>query len=173
MGFRHRYALHLVSSVIALGSVAAWSAEPEWPKFRGPDANPVAAKGKLPEKWSKTENVEWMTKIPGRGWSSPIVNRGRIFLTTVETEGKSKPPQIGTEYSNEYVAELMKKGLSEREVLDQVTARDIELPKEVKLHYYLLCSIFRPARWFGSASTIQGSRREDAIAKTVSLPRLR
>jgi len=139
MGLRHRYALQLVSSVIALGSVAAWSAEPEWPKFRGPDANPVAAKGKLPEKWSKTQNVEWMAEIPGRGWSSPIVNGSRIFLTTVATEGKSKPPQIGTEYSNEYVAELMKKGLSEKEVLERVTARDIELPKEVKLHYYLLC----------------------------------
>lgn len=128
----------MVSSVIALGSVAAWGAELEWPKFRGPDANPVAVKGKLPEKWSKTENVEWMAEIPGRGWSSPIVNGGRIFLTTVETEGKSKPPQIGTEYSNEYVAELMKKGLSEKEVLEKVTARDIELPTEVKLHYYLL-----------------------------------
>ena len=139
MGFRHRYALQMVSSMIALGSAAAWGAEPEWPKFRGPDANPVAAKGKLPEKWSKTENVEWTAEIPGRGWSSPIVNGRRVFLTTVETEGKSKPPQIGTEYSNEYVAELMKQGLSEKEVMDKVTARDIELPQEVKLHYFLLC----------------------------------
>src|SRR4026209_59140 len=139
MGFRHRYALQMVSSVIALGSVAAWGAELEWPKFRGPDANPVAVKGKLPEKWSKTENVEWMAEIPGRGWSSPIVNGGRIFLTTATTEGKSKPPQIGTEYSNEYVAELMKQGLSQEQVLERVTARDIELPKEVMLHYFLYC----------------------------------
>ena len=27
-------------------------------------------------------------------------------MTTVTTEGKSKPPQAGTEYSNEYAAEL-------------------------------------------------------------------
>ena len=95
--------------------------------------------GRLPEKWSKTENVEWSAEIPGRGWSSPIVNGRSVFLTTVVTEGKSKPPQIGTEYSNEYVAELMKQGLSEKEVLERVTARDIELPKEVMLHYYLYC----------------------------------
>jgi len=114
-------------------------AEPEWPRFRGPDANPVVAKGRLPEKWSKTENVEWAAEIQGRGWSSPIVNGSNVFVTTVTTEGKSKAPQIGTEYSNEYVAELMKQGLSEQEVLKRVTARDIELPKEVMLHYYLYC----------------------------------
>ena len=53
-----------------------------------------------------------------------------MFLTTAVTEGKSKRPQIGSEYSNVYVAELMKQGLSQQEVLDRVTARDIELPSE-------------------------------------------
>src|SRR6266853_2732565 len=108
MGILHRDAIHVVSSMIALNLAAAWGAEPEWPRFRGPDANPVVAKGRLPEKWTKTENVEWAAEIPGRGWSSPIVSGPSVFLTTVTTEGKSKPPQIGTEYSNEYVAELMK-----------------------------------------------------------------
>jgi outer membrane protein assembly factor BamB len=125
--------------ILALSWGVLWAYEPEWPRFRGPDANPVATSGKLPEKWSKTENVEWAAEIPGRGWSSPIVNGRRVFLTTVTTEGKSKQPQIGTEYSNEYVAELVKQGLSEKEVLERVTARDIELPKEVMLHYFLYC----------------------------------
>src|SRR5713101_7162506 len=128
MGILQGYAIRMVSCLIALSLGAAW-ADPEWPAFRGPDANPVAAKGKLPEKWSKTENVEWAAEIPGRGWSSPIVNGRNVFLTTVTTEGKSKAPQIGTEYSNEYVAELMKQGLSEQEVTKRVMARDIELPK--------------------------------------------
>jgi len=113
--------------------------EPEWPAFRGPDANPAAGRGKLPEKWSKTENVEWSAGIPGRGWSSPIVNGRNVFLTTVVTDGKSKSPQVGTEYSNEYAAALSKQGLSDKEVLDRVTDRDIELPKEVSLHYFLYC----------------------------------
>ena len=129
----------LTLATVALFLFTAWGAEPEWPGFRGPDANPAAAKGRLPEKWSRTENVEWTADIPGRGWSSPIVNGRNVFLTTVVTDGKSKQPQIGTEYSNEYVAELMKQGLSEREVLDRVTERDIELPHEVMLHYFLYC----------------------------------
>src|SRR6185295_7201328 len=139
MGPLHRRAIYVAAGMIALSLAAACAADLEWPGFRGPDANPTVGKGKLPEKWSKTENVEWVAEIPGRGWSSPIVNDGKVFLTTVTTEGKSQPPQIGTEYSNEFVAELMKQGLSEKEVIERVTARDIELPKEVSLHYFLYC----------------------------------
>ena len=60
-----------------------------------------------------------------------------VFLTTVTTEGRLKAPQTGTEYSNEYVAELVKQGLTQAQVLEKVTERDIELPTEVMLHYFL------------------------------------
>ncbi len=110
----------------------------DWPAFRGPDSNPVSM-SKLPDRWSPTENIEWAAPIPGRGWSSPIVIGKEIFLTTVVTDGKSKQPQTGTEYSNEYVAELTKQGLSPKEVMDKVNARDIEMPAEVSLHYFLYC----------------------------------
>src|ERR1700742_1889827 len=91
-----------------------------WPQVRGPESNPVGTHVKLAERWFKTENVEWSQEIPGRGWSSPIVTGGKIYLTTVTTDGKSKPPQIGTEYSNEYVAELQKQGLPMKDVIDRV-----------------------------------------------------
>jgi outer membrane protein assembly factor BamB len=110
-----------------------------WPQFRGPEANPVGTHARLAERWSKTENVEWFQEIPGRGWSSPIVTGGKVYITTATTDGKSKPPQIGTEYSNEYVAELQKQGLSMEEIVKRVTERDIELPNEVTLHYFLYC----------------------------------
>ncbi|MBA3568852.1 MAG: PQQ-binding-like beta-propeller repeat protein [Pyrinomonadaceae bacterium] len=110
-----------------------------WPQFRGPESNPVGTHARLAERWSKTENVEWSHEIPGRGWSSPIVTGGKVYVTTVTTEGKSKPPQIGTEYSNEYVAELMKQGVPMEQVIKRVTERDIELPNEVVLHYLIYC----------------------------------
>ena len=110
-----------------------------WPQFLGPDSNPVGKHARLADRWSKTENVEWSQEIPGRGWSSPIVTGGKVYLTTVTTDGKSKPPQAGTEYSNEYVAELQKQGLPMPEVIKRVTERDIELPHEVTLHYFLYC----------------------------------
>ena len=108
-----------------------------WPQFRGPESNPVGTHARLAERWSKTENVEWSQEIPGRGWSSPIVTGGRVYVTTVTTEGKSKPPQIGTEYSNEYAAELQKQGLPMKEIIERLTERDIELPNEVTLHYFI------------------------------------
>jgi outer membrane protein assembly factor BamB len=113
--------------------------------------------------------VEWAAEISGRGWSSPIVSGGRVFLTTVTTEGKSKPPQVGTEYSNEYVAELMKQGLSEKEVMARVTARDIELPTEVMLHYFLYCLDIKTGKvlWkqeFYSGQPPGGRHRKNSFA---------
>jgi outer membrane protein assembly factor BamB len=117
----------------------AVAAASDWPGFRGPEANPVGADLKLADRWSKTENVEWMTEIPGRGWSSPVVTGERVFLTAAVTEGVSKKPQVGTEYSNEYAAELSKQGLSEKQIMDKINERDFELPNEVMLHYFLYC----------------------------------
>jgi outer membrane protein assembly factor BamB len=124
---------------LMLVSLPVHGQEMAWPQFRGPESNPVGTHARLPERWSKTENVEWSQEIPGRGWSSPIVTGGKVYVTTVTTEGKSKSPQTGTEYSNEYVAELMKQGVPEEQVLKRVTERDIELPHEVTLHYSLYC----------------------------------
>ena len=111
----------------------------EWRQFRGPESNPVGTHVKLADRWSKTENVEWSFDIPGRGWSSPIVTGGKVYVTTVTTDGKSKQPQTGTEYSNEYAAELEKQGLSMEEIIKRLTERDIEMPNEVNLHYMLYC----------------------------------
>src|ERR1022692_1008754 len=130
--------LTLLLSMLLSGAAAA-PADSDWPQFRGPDFNPVGSSKLLPEHWSKTENIEWSSDIPGRGWSSPIVAGGKIYLTAATTEGKSKPPQIGTEYSNEYAAELMKQGLKMSEVMAKVGERDIEMPNEVMLHYWLYC----------------------------------
>jgi outer membrane protein assembly factor BamB len=54
----------------------------DWPQFRGPTGQGVVAPGRLPTAWSPTCNVVWKQDIPGRGWSSPVVQDGRIYLTT-------------------------------------------------------------------------------------------
>src|SRR5215470_11853082 len=128
----------VVSGLLVLSALLSTSVHAQdlsWPQFRGPESNPVGTHLRLAERWSKTENVEWSQEIPGRGWSSPIVTGGKVYLTSVTTEGKSKPPQTGTEYSNEYVAELQKQGKSMEEIIERVTERDIELPREVTVHY--------------------------------------
>src|SRR5450755_2632244 len=115
----------------------AFAGDPEWPGFRGPSSNPSALNSNLPDKWSKTSNIEWTATLPGLGWSSPIVASRNIFVTTVTTDGKAKQPQVGTDYSNDYAAELQKQGLKDQEIMDRLNARDFELPNEVSLHYFL------------------------------------
>jgi outer membrane protein assembly factor BamB len=129
----------LISACFCLSIVGLSAAEPDWPQFRGPDLNPVGVSKSLPDHWSKTENVEWVANIPGRGWSSPIVTGGKVFLTTAVTEGKSKLPQTGTTYSTDYERELKAKGLSDAEAEAKLIERDIEMPNEVTLHYWVYC----------------------------------
>src|ERR1041384_4704803 len=121
--------LRLVAMICALllVSLSVHAQDVVWPQFRGPESNPVGTHARLAERWSKTENVEWFQEIPGRGWSSPIVTGGKVYITTVTTEGKSKEPQVGTEYSNEYAAQLQKQGISGAELLKRLNDRDIEL----------------------------------------------
>lgn len=54
----------------------------EWPEFRGPTGQGLLLKGKLPTTWDKDKNVVWKCAIPGKGWSSPIVAEGRVYVTT-------------------------------------------------------------------------------------------
>ncbi len=53
-----------------------------WPEFRGPTGQGLSAASGVPVKWSATENVAWKQAIPGRGWSSPVLVDGRIYVTT-------------------------------------------------------------------------------------------
>jgi outer membrane protein assembly factor BamB len=53
----------------------------DWPQFRGPTGQGLAI-GELPTMWSAQKNIVWKQAIPGKGWSSPIVVGGRVYLTT-------------------------------------------------------------------------------------------
>lgn len=65
------------------------SFEPDWPQFRGPTGQGVSDERNLPVTWSETKNVRWKVAIPGRGWSSPVIQGDRIWLTTATEEGRS------------------------------------------------------------------------------------
>lgn len=54
----------------------------DWSEFRGPDGQGHADVAGLPVEWSTTKNVLWKTPIEGLGWSSPIVIKNRVYLTT-------------------------------------------------------------------------------------------
>lgn len=61
----------------------------DWPQFRGPDGQGHSTESGLPLQWSETQNVTWKVPIAGRGWSSPVIQGDRIWLTTATDGGKS------------------------------------------------------------------------------------
>ena len=64
--------------VLALGEASA----NDWPAFRGPTGQGHSTERDLVVEWSETANVHWKVPVPGRGWSSPVVADGQVWLTT-------------------------------------------------------------------------------------------
>lgn len=70
------------------------SAQEDWPEFRGPTGQGQATSTRLPLRWGPAENVVWKQAVPGVGWSSPIVYRGRVFLTTALLDDAGNPTSL-------------------------------------------------------------------------------
>ncbi len=68
----------------------------DWPEFRGPGGAGHADSQPLPVHWDQTANVLWKVKIPGNGWSSPVIHREHLFLTTAVAISKDQesPEQV-------------------------------------------------------------------------------
>ena len=80
-------------TVVGLLLASCVTTKADWPEFRGPWGNGYAtAPGDtnataLPLHWSETSNVVWKSEIPDRGWSTPVVMNGQVWLTTATIEG--------------------------------------------------------------------------------------
>jgi len=72
---------NLAFLVLVVLSCAGVGAE-DWPQFRGPTGQGHSSERGLPLDWSESRNVKWKASVPGRGWSSPVVAGGRVWLTT-------------------------------------------------------------------------------------------
>jgi len=56
--------------------------------FRGPRGDGTVIGARLPLRWSETNNVRWKVAIPNLGWSSPVVEGGRVWVTSATKDGK-------------------------------------------------------------------------------------
>lgn len=65
------------------------SAEKDWPYWRGPSRNGIAAEGQsVPTEFGDNKNVIWKTPVPGRGHSSPTVVGNLVVLETADEQAK-------------------------------------------------------------------------------------
>ena len=73
-------------SVLTL-AICLLAADP-WPDFRGPRGDGTSEARDIPLAWSEASLVRWKTPIHGRGWSTPAVGDGKVWLTTATEDGK-------------------------------------------------------------------------------------
>jgi outer membrane protein assembly factor BamB len=80
----------LISSASSTAADAPALGADDWPWWRGPSFNGVAASQMVVLEWSETKNVLWKTPVPGRGHSSPVVVGARVFLSTADEAGNTQ-----------------------------------------------------------------------------------
>ena len=76
---------------LCLSTTTVPAATDDWREFRGPTGQGHAPNTNPPVQWSETENIVWKSGVPGRGWSSPVIADGRLWVTTSveDSEGSS------------------------------------------------------------------------------------
>ena len=94
--------LYLVPCFFVFSADAA-----EWPQWRGPQGQGHAPTARdLPDQWKVGpagkevlggENIQWRTEIPGRAWSSAMIDGETLWLTTAIEHGSAQegPPPPG------------------------------------------------------------------------------
>jgi outer membrane protein assembly factor BamB len=72
--------------VVATVVLSSFAGAAEWPQFRGPNSSGIGD-GKPPVEFGPSQNVLWKTVV-GSGLSSPIIAKGRVFLTEFDRPAK-------------------------------------------------------------------------------------
>ena len=84
----------LLATITVLGITGGWQKEgrsADWPAFRGPGGQGVAADTQAPTTWSADQHVLWKSVLPRPGNGSPIVVGERLFVTSAEdADGKQR-----------------------------------------------------------------------------------
>ncbi|MFY7952076.1 MAG: hypothetical protein ACOVT5_06170, partial [Armatimonadaceae bacterium] len=85
---------HLLLAAFALAAPVpkVVASSPDWMEFRGPDGVGHYTGPAVPVTWGPDTNVAWKTPIPGKGWSSPILHKGKLYLTTAVPTSEDKKP---------------------------------------------------------------------------------
>ena len=87
------FGFSLMRTLVATAVCWTWTlnvAGGDWPAFRGPTGDGIAARERAPVEWSPTNHIRWKFALPNPGNSSPIVSRGYVFVTCAEQEGRKR-----------------------------------------------------------------------------------
>ena len=69
------------SCLLLLASCCSPCFAQDWTRFRGPGGSCLSDDKTIPVEWSATKNLAWKVALPGRGSSSPVTWRDRVYVT--------------------------------------------------------------------------------------------
>ena len=147
----------LISCVFAAPVLAA-----DWPQWRGPEGQGHASTAMdLPVQWSvgsvesnnsNSDNICWRKDLPGRAWSSAVIDGETIWLTTAIEDGSAQegpPPPGGKKPQPRSVAKSVTFRAFALDSRDGQILHDVELfsvdnpqPTHVLNSFKLLLNIF-------------------------------
>lgn len=61
-----------------------------WPQWRGPEFNGTSPETGLPEKFSATDNVRWVTPMSGPSGSTPVIWEDSVFTSSIDSAKKTR-----------------------------------------------------------------------------------
>ncbi|MBN2316071.1 MAG: PQQ-like beta-propeller repeat protein [Sedimentisphaerales bacterium] len=73
--------------VVVVLAISASIRAADWPQWRGPFFNGSTDEKNLPASWSENENIAWVAPLPGPSGSTPIICKGRIFVSSMVAKG--------------------------------------------------------------------------------------
>jgi outer membrane protein assembly factor BamB len=62
-----------------------------WPQFRGPEGNGISREGRIPAEWSNERHLAWKVRVPGSGWSQPVIFGSWVLVTTAVGDPALRP----------------------------------------------------------------------------------
>ena len=69
--------------------IASQTFAADWPRFRGPNGTGIVDDPGVPAKWGLNDVLD-KVEIPGRGNSSPIISKGKLFLQSASDDGSER-----------------------------------------------------------------------------------
>jgi outer membrane protein assembly factor BamB len=84
---RMKKAMFYTCAVITALVMSARVLAADWPQWRGPFFNGSTDEKNLPGSWGETENIAWVSPLPGPSGATPIIGKGKVFVSSMVGRG--------------------------------------------------------------------------------------
>ena len=74
-------------AIITILTISASVQATDWPQWRGPFFNGATDETNLPDSWGETENIAWVSPLPGPSGATAIISNGKVFVSSMIERG--------------------------------------------------------------------------------------